>query len=186
VIADIMSGGPAGVVDIDMTNDTSEHDVFDDAKNQARGLMAKYERFRATHLAVVAAAEARVAQSRAMLAAIEAEEAARVAQSRAMLAAIEAEEAARIAVSQAALDIAEDEAEQSRLVISHLEPLVFPNGRSDVTCCICLSDVPPSVCVRPCGHQDFCGDCLQRWSQNPAVRKTCPLCRAPVHTIDVL
>lgn len=163
-----MSGGPAGVVDIDMTNDTSEHDVFDDAKNQARGLMAKYERFRATHLAVVAAAEARVAQSRAMLAAIE------------------AEEAARIAVSQAALDIAEDEAEQSRLVISHLEPLVFPNGRSDVTCCICLSDVPPSVCVRPCGHQDFCGACLERWSQNPAVRKTCPLCRAPVHTIDVL
>lgn len=158
----------AGAAVIDQTNDTTEHDVFDDAKRQARGLKAKMNRIRAEHLSIVEGEKSRVEHSRAVLAGIE------------------ADAAARIAASQAALDKAEEEAEQSRLVISQLEPLFFPNGRSDVTCCLCLSDVAPTVAVRPCGHADFCGECLQKWWLNPVVEKKCPLCRAAVHAVDFL
>ena len=43
----------AGASVIDQTKDTTEHDVFDGAKRQARGLKAKMNRIRAEHLTIV-------------------------------------------------------------------------------------------------------------------------------------
>eukprot|EP01079_Euglenida_sp_SAG-EU17-18_P004491 gene4491-115_t len=56
-----------------------------------------------------------------------------------------------------------------------------PGSVSDGTLCIICMDSPPGVCLVPCGHIDFCRDCVDDHVQRNGY--FCPQCRQPVDRV---
>ena len=54
--------------------------------------------------------------------------------------------------------------------------------KGDDPCIICKDNMKIAR-VEPCGHSDFCLQCLLKWQKNPQTEKSCPLCRVPIKGI---
>ena len=60
--------------------------------------------------------------------------------------------------------------------------MIVNEEKVDDTCIICQDNMKIAR-VEPCGHSEFCLQCILKWQKTPIQEKSCPLCRVPIKKI---
>jgi len=65
------------------------------------------------------------------------------------------------------------------------EPVCDSAGNPTPQCLVCLERLLPAVLrgLLPCGHAQFCHDCIEEWSRTS---NKCPLCAVRFHTLKLV